>query len=838
MRLLLLELKNVLGLNGLIGFLRQPLILYGENLAGKTNIVNAIRYAFIPKARQPRVYGEEKRVKRDELLIGSQSGEMAVYFEQGKKFYRLEYSFKRGRSRKVRQIQAVYETESVDIPAGLGDTELKRLLDGLSWKRLDVATITGLKEKLMEIKLYPEILDTLIAPSNVRNFSEAVSGRLVAIPKVLEKRISRLHKNAEKSIANLEKLCSILEIEREVCDKRVCELEEDLKKTACLPKKKVEEIFAKKKICQDLQILYEKAKEELEKIPAEVEATLKFLVTLGTKYSRQATIIAEAENALPLSKDIVKVIKEDARLEETVSTLTGWSICLKALPSIKNLEGLVDFEIPSWKRFNFNMLARGEEVKRLFELLESAKKLIIKAREVTAEFDIPLKSREISNRMRHFRLALKDIKKPRPEPSGDDAIVYYSEEEKRTRVSIAVDVLVKNPQYLEGIHPLPFVHRPKKYTSKAYAKFQKTWINVLGTIVKKLNTARRALTEGKKNLKEIKGSLDLLKDEISLAKERKEGNKTKLSKLQDAWKKAYFALCKMFDIKVEKVDLDTAEGINTSVNILGKALEETNRALMEGLKEELKKFPELRLPRRLKKILRLKVTPENIQQFVKFFKERERELRNRGEKQRKLIDWINTHLGEIGELERKRETIEIVYAASVISGEVLREVFNNTDLTAMIERLSDSIKDCVRDACEKILPDEPAKFEYIGKGNFLCTLIGSPITHPGGSHRATISFGIMMALSKEFGLPIILDEAIDRFTYTRLKPFLEYIDAVTSPSGPQIILVIRKSLDIERNPEVLDVLGGWSFYLAERKDVFNKIIRKVERFSEVLREQS
>ncbi len=43
----------------------------------------------------------------------------------------------------------------------------------------------------------------------------------------------------------------------------------------------------------------------------------------------------------------------------------------------------------------------------------------------------------------------------------------------------------------------------------------------------------------------------------------------------------------------------------------------------------------------------------------------------------------------------------------------------------MIERLSDSIKDCVRDACEKILPDEPAKFEYIGKGNFLCTLVGS-----------------------------------------------------------------------------------------------------------------
>ena len=835
MKLLLLELKNVLGLNGLISFLRQPLILYGENLAGKTNAVNAIRYAFIPKARQPRVYGEEKRVNRDELLIGSESGEMSVYFQQAKKFYRLEYSFTRGRSRKVRQKQVVYETEGVNIPTGLGDMELKKLLDGLSWKRLDVATITDLKEKLMEIKLYPEILDTLIAPSNVRNFSEAVSGRLVTIPKVLEKRISRLHKNAEKSIANLEKLRNILEIEREVCDRRASELEEDLKKTACLPEEKVGEIFTKKKICQELEILYKMAEEELEKIPAEVEATREFLVALGTRYSRQATTVMEAESALPLSKDIVEVIKEDARLKETVSTLTGWGICLKALPSIKNLEGLADFEIPAWKKFDFNVLARGGEVKRLFELLESAKKLVIKAREIAAEFDIPLKSRQISSRMSHFKLALKDIKKPRPEPSGDKAIIHYSEEEKRTRVSIPVDVLVKKPQYLEGIHPLPFVHKPKKFTPKTLHKFQETWINVLETIVKKLKAARKALTEGKKNLKEIKGSLGLVGDEINLAEKRKKANSTKLTERQDAWKKAYFALCKMFDIKVMKVDLETTEGVKFSVSILRRALEKTNRALLESLKEELKKFPELRLPRRLSKILRLKVTPQNIQQFAKFFEERERELRKRGEEQRKLIDWINMHLGEMGELERKRETIEIVYAASVISGEVLREVFEKTDLTTMIERLSDSIRDCVRDACEKILPDEPAKFEYIGKGNFLCTLIGSPITHPGGSHRAAISFGIMMALSKEFGLPIILDEAIDRFTYTRLKPFLEYIGAVTrSPDGTQAILVVRKSLDIEKNPEVLDALEGWSFYLAERKDIFNKVIRKVERLSEIL----
>ncbi len=49
-------------------------------------------------------------------------------------------------------------------------------------------------------------------------------------------------------------------------------------------------------------------------------------------------------------------------------------------------------------------------------------------------------------------------------------------------------------------------------------------------------------------------------------------------------------------------------------------------------------------------------------------------------KAKEAFDWINMHLGEIGELERKRETIEIVYAASVISGEVLREVFEKQTL--------------------------------------------------------------------------------------------------------------------------------------------------------------
>ena len=67
MKLLMMTQENVLGLNGTKNFISgQPVIFYGENLSGKTNIVNTLRYCLIPKdpRQRKRTYSEEQRLKK------------------------------------------------------------------------------------------------------------------------------------------------------------------------------------------------------------------------------------------------------------------------------------------------------------------------------------------------------------------------------------------------------------------------------------------------------------------------------------------------------------------------------------------------------------------------------------------------------------------------------------------------------------------------------------------------------------------------------------------------------------------------------------------------------
>jgi len=53
MRLVLVNFNNILGLNGSLNFPEgKPLLIYGANIAGKSNIINMLRYYLIPKTKE------------------------------------------------------------------------------------------------------------------------------------------------------------------------------------------------------------------------------------------------------------------------------------------------------------------------------------------------------------------------------------------------------------------------------------------------------------------------------------------------------------------------------------------------------------------------------------------------------------------------------------------------------------------------------------------------------------------------------------------------------------------------------------------------------------------
>ncbi|MGB9693346.1 MAG: AAA family ATPase, partial [Fervidobacterium sp.] len=139
MRLILTNFNNVLGLRGYISFAEnKPLLIYGENIAGKSNIINVLRYCLIPKVKEKKGYTEEKRLNKNEILLEKNSvGNVEIYFEQREKFYKLYYSFSR-KSKNVGQIQRLYESDKTDLPER--DEEKIHALKNLPWKDLGVSS--------------------------------------------------------------------------------------------------------------------------------------------------------------------------------------------------------------------------------------------------------------------------------------------------------------------------------------------------------------------------------------------------------------------------------------------------------------------------------------------------------------------------------------------------------------------------------------------------------------------------------------------------------------------------------------------------------------------------
>jgi hypothetical protein len=155
-------------------------------------------------------------------------------------------------------------------------------------------------------------------------------------------------------------------------------------------------------------------------------------------------------------------------------------------------------------------------------------------------------------------------------------------------------------------------------------------------------------------------------------------------------------------------------------------------------------------------------------------------------------------------------------------------VYDSINLERMVGSLGDLMQDNVNVSYRNIIPDETLTFEHIGGGKFWSKLNNQPISQPSGSQRAAISFGVMVTLAKQFGLPLIMDEAADRFDVDRLANFLDLARRVAidtdEEKGLQICLALYRTRDV-----TAEDLTTANTYEIQRKSNIEKIILPYEQ---------
>jgi len=824
-RLILANFNNVLGLKGYISFVRdKPLLIYGENIAGKSNIINVLRYCLIPKLKEKKGYVEEKRLRKDEILLErNSSGSVEIYFEQRNKLYKLYYSFSR-KGKNVGQLQKIYESDELNLPAE--DEERVQVLKNLSWKDLGISTNKSLKEKLVEIGIYPEVLDILISASNVRNFSEAINGSVVRVPEIVAAKISILHDNSAKYLENLKKLQGVIVLEKEEFERRSKELRtefEDISKN--LPEMKVDQIFIMGVTTKNLENIRNTISKELESMPEKTGEMKETLVLLSSeKYDLWTNALDKIVAILPKKEELKSLLGKESHFQSLQETLSQWKAVFDQLPPDTNPEGILTLTLPKYDKFDFSVFTNPDRIKSIFSFTEKAIECMQGANGICEKYKVPLRFPQINEMIKSYDELLKALKTP-SEPAGDPALI--SRRDGKTLVSIPLDVALAKVEYLRGVEPTPLVHRPEKLDETRFKEEISHIQKEIGSYRAELREAKDGLSEAKKLLKKIKQLRESLSSEIALLKESKQKSKKDLDRLVEEWKNAFHHLCGVFKLGYEEIDLSCPDSIDPSCNVVSEKYAKAQEIFELDLVQHLKNYPEIIAKYKGQKPMDI------VRKVTKEFEERIKKMTKLQEEYRKINEWILSNSNQIETLENRNRTREIMSIALAISQEILSRVYQKANVKRIVEELADKIEANVKDVYNKIFPeDESFSFEHLEEGQFLSTINNEPITHPSGSQKVAISMGIMLSLGETFGLPILLDEAFDRIDVNRLRFFSEYITGIAgSPQTPQICLAGFTTFNIEKNPEVLHFANSWKIYLVKRAKVLEKNIQLLKELS-------
>jgi len=826
MKLVLANFNNVLGLNGTFSFLEdKPLLIYGDNVSGKSNIINMLRYCLIPTLRGKRGYAEEKRLKKNEILLKrNTTGSVEIYFLQNSNFYKLYYYFSR-KGKNVSQKQKLYESERVELP--LEDERRIKILSNLDWKDSGISSSRSLKEKFVDLGIYSEVLDILVSPSNVRNFSEAINGSVVRVPEIIAKRISNIHENSSKYLGYLKKLYGVIILEREELDKNTKELRNDFgEATKKLPEISIDKIFVSGETTKNLEDLNNSLSKKLESIPSTVSEMKETLIILSSeKYGIWTSAIDQLLMVLTKKENITSLIEKKESFENLEDTLTRWKTVFEGLPADSRPEGLLTFPLPDYTKFDFDTFTNPERMKSIFLAVDEAKKSFQRASQTCRKYKLLVETSEINGMIKSYNELLKALKTPL-EPKGDPALL--SKREDKVVVSIPLDIAIKKIEYLRGIEPTPLIHRPEKLAKEEFEKEISRLQTEIKTIQSDFRTTKKDLSNAKKLLKKAKRLREDIDQEVKVTEKNMETLTDELDGLTKEVSNSYYHHCEVFKLKRDEISLSSKEALDGSFNIITSKYEEAQKIFSQDLIRQMKKYPEI--------LEKFKITEEKdfagiVKKVRGEFEQRIEEVTKLQEEYKKVNDWILTNTIQLKSIENKRKSITILNDALLVSQSILSKINEKTDINRIIEDLAGKIEYTVKDIYVRIFPEDASfNFSHSGKGQFLTTIDMQPITHPSGSQRAAISVGIMLSLAHTFGLPMILDEAFDRIDIKRLKYFCECITGLADvPSSCQICLAGYTSFNIEKNPEVLPYINSWKKYLVERTEVLDKNIEQIKK---------
>lgn len=791
MKLLLASFDGVFGLKGEISFLpRAPVILFAPNISGKTNVITAIRMCFLGH----RIFRELK--KEEVILKPLKEGSVSCYFSQWNRVFRLSYVFKRF-GEKVRR---GCKLSSIPLTKLEGSTEdIYKWLKSQNWKE-EATTPKDIKKRLEEIEVYPEIMDVLLASSNIDGYLKAVEGEVCKIPEALSKQLTDVKSEADLNVKRIMKVKEGLLILEETQKSYIANQKQFVKKIG-VKQTKIRTLFTGE-VAGKLDGYGKWINQRLAQgIPEDTRKAI--LADTSLKPLRSSLETIETTNeSIKKAKEFRSLLKELVGLRRAREQWSQISEALRSLP--QDAWSLDSYTIPQIKKPLLRAFKDPNDIKKLLRRIGQNCSKMKRAKEIAVKHELDSPG-YLKRTTEESKAALYRLTNPQKLPEETvPAFICMPSKQRLPTVSISIQ---KYQPELARVSSITTIHMPegmsttekKKIDTRIkelevdVAEFSKSLklIEQVGNELGKINTlARNVCKDGEKELRQNVESLE-----------------GKLSAIQAEWNGAATVLYNNFNLgkmplkfKEETYEPDLVE--------LQRELTQCQKVLEQEIARILSAFPTLRF-----KLLK-KLEIENFDVIANELGRRVARL----ERERKMLNeiqtWLQKEAANVKNADHDLKCSGILLKRVMPFAQIFYSlVFKLINLEEVVQNLGNQMEKNVETAYAQIFAEPTFKFTHLGKGQFTPKLDDQPISFhgPSGSQSAAVSFGVLYTLADQYKLPLIMDEAADRFDPVRLANFLELVKTTTigatEEDAKQVTLAIYETKNV--SPEMLSALNTY-----------------------------
>ncbi len=809
LKLVSLRVRNIEGMTATLVFNSNLIVIYGYNRTGKTILIRSLRYAF----KGFKASG----AKLSPILGDNTSGDIELVFDFKSVLYKINRELtKSNESIKFTKSKFSF-VEYRDLPPPKrksiwSSINSEELISKTSVKTRGTSSII-FTHTLNELKLYPEIIDRLIALDNNQEFKNATQslssregGGFESIKELLYKdlkdkddAIKDIIKYSAKTIQKLENQNVLIiqdyktlmnDINQVITPKEItAEDKEDLNEIINVLKlnssydKNLKEFKLKLTNKQDSIEKEKKKAVRLEtSIPNKEEnynGLRRLLETLKLKQLEDIVITFAKDKATinGLSSKINQIHRniEDNPIRDSLDAI---SLDLLYLTS-ENIESLLERE--SLEKIDNQEILKSLpiQINKFIKNFNDALVLFNRNKELLTKHKIEPK--QINNTISSYKSQLERIKNPIIFDKKDKIYTLYGRvevdevlEEKKLKIYMHLEDL-KN--YVREKEPLSIHHYISPAATSKNEEISEQAINELSLEISDIIKDLEELLEIQKNIEPIKSLLNKNLDEFNEII----STITNIDQIVSMWAE-YITSQKSIAREFIYKNLAMKIKVRASFEEIGKNLVVIQEQYIEQLKND---FENLHLNYEKATLF------DNLQFIVKYLSEFIERSSDSIEIIKELITLVSDRQEDYRTLCRNKELNEklkdiIIPSIQIISSQIQSNI--------QLEKIEEKVMNDIKKNAEhfyRVITREGflvlEKFSDNGK-IFLKPYIrktgGTKLeimdSGPSGSEQASIALGIMVALANIFNGFVVIDEVTDRFDGPTKLRFFEAIQNISS----------------------------------------------------------